>query len=229
MAKKKKKEEKYEFKIPEFDEIDYMRKEIESAKVAIITIAFAVPVALLSYMLTLAGVSIIAFFVGILGVFCLRYLYPLLKIKTEDFDKKTWLGNAAMMFFTWLAFWVLLLNPPFTDLSRPTITEVKVSIGSDWMDVREGGIIAVPLNGNSSTNITVRALVTDNVGIQSVRIIIKQGANPSQDFPMNPSLRNIYIYEIHDAKLSDSFTITIQAIDTSGRTQSFSFGATVVA
>jgi len=229
MAKKKKKEEKYEFKIPEFDEIDYMKKEMESAKVAIITIAFAIPVALLSYLLTLAGVSIIAFFVGILGIFCLRYLYPLLRIRTEDFDKKTWLGNAAMMFFTWLAFWVLLLNPPFTDLSRPTITEVKVSVGNNWMDVKDGGSIAVPLNGNSSADITVRAIVTDNVGIRSVNIIVRQGENPSQNLPMNPTPRNVYVYEIQDAKPNDSFIITIEAIDTSGRFQSFSFRATVVA
>ena len=172
MAKKKrrKEEEKAIFKRPDFDEKDYMRKEMLNAKVGIITFFYALPYAIVSWQLTLANLSIFGFLAVIIGIISLRYVYPYFKIDVEEFEKKTWLGNGAVLVLTWLSIWVLLLNPPFSDLARPDITGVQVSgDGAFWTNVTRLDEVTVQLQGSPGV-LAIKARVTDNVGIRNMSI-----------------------------------------------------------
>jgi hypothetical protein len=170
MAKKRHKtEEKVVFKKPDFDEKEYMRKELLNAKVGIITFFYALPYGIVSWQLTLANLSILGFLAVIVGILSLRYVYPYFGIDVEGFEKKTWFGNGAVLVFTWLSIWVLLLNPPFSDMASPDITNVQVSgnDGVNWTKAVRDEQTLVSLSG-PPYNVAIKAKVTDNVGIRRV-------------------------------------------------------------
>jgi hypothetical protein len=129
-AKKRKKEEDEAFAIPEFDERAYMTKEIAAAKLSFLIIALAVPVALALYGITVVGVPIVAFFLGLAVTFSLPRvvrLVPWPKVDTSALERRDWIGHGGTFLFSWLAFWILFLNVPFVDVTAPVISDVRVN------------------------------------------------------------------------------------------------------
>ena len=173
MAKKRKKEsaeeEEYEFKCPEFDERDYMKKEMRDAKVAIITIVFAIVVALMAYGLTAVGQTGLGLLFGALSLVLLPTIYRGLDIDTLSFEKKNWLGNGIMFLFTWIGIWILLCNPPFSDFADPDIEDVQFMVdGDEWAYIDDAATgIQVNESVVTGVNITIRARVSDNIDIKS--------------------------------------------------------------
>jgi len=171
MAKKRRKheEEDEEFHLPEFDEEKFLRKEVTGAKVMFVVVLLALLAAAISYFLTMAGVVIVAFFAGLSLILLVRYLVPAAGINTSGFEKKDWLGQATTYFFTWLAIWVIMMNVPFADVTRPSLTVyvnghlvstgVDEEVNQDWANVT--------------------AVATDNAGIMDVVISIN-GVAPVQ-------------------------------------------------
>lgn len=222
MAKKRHRtEEKVVFKKPDFDEKEYMRKELLNAKVGIITFFYALPYGIVSWQLTLADLSILGFLAVIVGILSLKYVYPYFGIDVEDFEKKTWFGNGAVLVFTWLSIWVLLLNPPFSDMASPDITSVQV-LGSsvNWTKVSRGANVNLPvLSGDD--NVRIKAKVVDNVGISRVEIQIRS-------FPQEvgliggaePHYYGSYFTVIVPPNTAD---VVISAWDGAGHRSTFSF------
>jgi hypothetical protein len=223
MAKKKKKEPKEVFKEPKFDEVEFMKTEVESAKTGVITILYAIPVAIISFELTVIGLAAIGFLVGIFAMFTLRFLYTKIGINLKGFEKKTWAGNAALLFFTWLLIWILLLNPPFSDLSEPSIIHVEVWVQDDngiwaktpltWINGRyQAGDIPIDTIANG-TNIKVKSNVTDNTGLASVRII-SLGGTIGNDTAMTLNSSYTYNYEFdYNLDLVEVYSFNIRAVD----------------
>ncbi|MFQ6106418.1 MAG: hypothetical protein ACE5QF_02340 [Thermoplasmata archaeon] len=221
MAKKKgRKEEKVVFKRPSFDEREFMRKELVNAKVGIITFFYGLPFAVVSWQLTLAGLSILGLMAAIIGILSLRYVYPFLGIDVEEFEKKTWLGNGAVFVFTWLSIWVLLLNPPFSDLASPLISDVQVSNDpAGWVDVSRGETVIA--NRSVGNNITIKAKVVDNVGISRVDMEYGTG-NKAEDVALLGGEPDTYIHTFND-ETGNLVEVTITAWDTSGHKSTFKF------
>src|SRR3989442_9326131 len=134
-----------------------MKKEMRAAKATIIIVLWTLPAALLSWGLTLAGVAVVAFFAGLGIMFLLKWLLPLLKVGISEYKRKDWIGHGATFFFTWLAFWILLLNPPFADLTNPVILGVTTP-GEAWVGC-EGTLhprsVTVTLNVSAAANVAV--------------------------------------------------------------------------
>ncbi|MFQ5838850.1 MAG: hypothetical protein ACE5HJ_08750 [Thermoplasmata archaeon] len=204
--KKRKKEEEYHFKMPEFDEVEFMRKEVEGAKAAIATIAYALLVGLLSYYLTLLGVALIAVPLGFIALYGLKYIYPLLKLDISKFDRKSWVGNGAIFLFAWLAFWVLLLNPPFLDISPPVVHQAKID-GASPEVLGNLGQAVLPLGGNSSFEFLV--LATDNV--QVVRVELR--VNGGEWREMDPTGDNGWFSATVDVAEKGLHRIEVRAVD----------------
>ena len=145
---------------PEFDEVKFMHTEMRAARSTIAVVLWTVPAALLSYGLTVSGVAVVAFFAGIGMMFLLKWILPILRIDVSEYKQKDWLGHGATFFFSWLAFWILLLNPPFADLTSPTIVSVSIDgvpLGCDGgVDTKAGG------------NNTISVVAGDNVGVTRV-------------------------------------------------------------
>ena len=146
---------------PEFDEVKFMRTEMRAARATIAVVLWTLPAAALSYGLTLAGVAVVAFFTGIGMLFLLKWVLPILKVDTSEYKRKDWIGHGLTFFFSWLAFWILLLNPPFADLTSPTIYGVTV----DGNPVSCGDLYSA-LGSMAALNVTAG----DNVGVVSVTV-----------------------------------------------------------
>jgi hypothetical protein len=117
MAQKKrkveeKKEPQYEFVPPDFDEKDFLEKDIGATKITMLSFVWGIVFGVV------AGLTnSISPFIGLLlifvGIYLMKYFLQAFKINTAEIDKKGWLGNIVMFFFMLLGTWIMLINPPF--------------------------------------------------------------------------------------------------------------------
>src|SRR5436189_4878918 len=142
-----------------------MKKEMRAAKATILVVLWTIPAALISWGLTLAGVAVVAGFAGLGMMFLLKWIFPLLNVDISGYKRKDWLGHGVTFFFSWLAFWILLLNPPFADLTNPVILGVSSpNFGSTacWGS----------LNITTPRSITLNVTASDNVAVSAVTVTI---------------------------------------------------------
>ncbi|MEM3342190.1 MAG: hypothetical protein QW728_05810 [Thermoplasmata archaeon] len=124
MPKKAKREttEEIEVKLPEFNEGEFYRKEIMNAKRNLVSIGYAFVISLISagFFKISMWLSIIVWFLSFSGI---KFVWDFAKLTPPDINWKTYLGAFWWHFITWLAVMVLLLNPPVSDWSNPTIND----------------------------------------------------------------------------------------------------------
>ncbi len=207
--------------MPEFDKAAFMKKEIEGARAALVTIGYALLVGLVSYYLTLLGVGYLAALLGLAALYGLRYLYPRLKLDVSKFDRKTWAGNGAIFLFAWLAFWVLFLNPPFLDISPPVIQAVEVPGGNPAL-ITPGSQTMLSLNGTDSFEIRVNAV--DNTRVAKVEIFVDDSGAVTMTPAEEPGWYSHTVTPVQEGKL---YVIRVKAFDHQGReSDTFEFGVT---
>jgi hypothetical protein len=162
----------------------------------------------------------------------------MLGIEVSGFKRRDWMTHGITYFFSWLAFWILLLNPPFGDFTPPTIQAISVSpyyVGylqntSHSLSCLPlvSGSVSVPFIGsNNSFYILFRA--TDNAGLRSVSVsAVPQGSG--QNLTLTPTLqtgRNRCIghqseqysggtYNVSFVPAASAYAITIVAVDMTG-------------
>jgi hypothetical protein len=221
--RKKEKDDHPDFALPEFDEGKYMRNEVEGAKAAVVTVLLAIPVAALLYGLAVWGLAIVAFFVGVALTFALPRLFGMLevlpwpKVDTSKFERRDWLGHGSTFFFSWLAFWILLLNAPFVDLTNPAISVTAfagtTTVAMDANLVQPVG--RAPANHSVIFNITI----LENVAVQEATIEI-QGIT----FPLNNTVGANYQFTYRPADGSVPLNgVVVYARDVNGHEARFSF------
>jgi len=247
MAKKRKKDkeekEDYEFRPPEFDEKEFLKKEISDTRTAVLTIVYASVFGIIAGVITLLGPGFAgaAFLVGIAGMFVLKYAYPIMKVDISGFQKKNWLGNLGAYFFTFLAVWVLLLNMPFSDHASPDVEAIIVWV-DDGTSVRGiefdlDGAAWVPLNStdkvdtmiSKAANITINitARVADNGKLALVTISI--GTQDSPPHAMTAERNERYGFTISSGDLSaeSGLVFFITAEDEAGNSVVYHTGKTL--
>lgn len=147
-----------EFKIPEFDKEEFLRREKRKAKTTFVSFLFGIVMAIICHFLWLnLDASIrwpLCFFLAIASIGFMAKILQILNIDISQFSKKEWAGSIAFYFFTWLAVFILSLNPPFYDASPPKIELVLLP------EMQQNG------------SILVLAHITDNVGLRDVHIKI---------------------------------------------------------
>jgi len=207
MAKKRRKhEEEEEFKLPEFDEREFLRKELVGARIMLVTVVLAVIAAIVSYAFTLSGVVVIAFFAGLALVFLLPYIVKLFRTETKGYTKRDWFGHGTTFFFAWLAIWVLLMNVPFADVTPPNL-DVKIEGG-----VYSNACACWQVN-NTTVKFNVTAIATDNAGIKDVSIV--STVNPQAQMNQQPD-SNMWVYTVTPASNWTNCLVTVTAEDTGG-------------
>ena len=238
MARRKRKEESTVWSPPEFDEIAFMRREIEGAKASVVTVAWAVLGALLSYgLFSLGGAlsAVAAFFAGLLFAFALPAVMPRLRLRTGDFKRKDWAGHGSIYFFSWLAFWILLLNAPFADFTSPTVHSFSVASFSSSAGVSEGvltcfpasGSVALSLGTNDSVYVIFRA--TDNLGSPGVQVRVNtvpvsssaierlgNQANPCNGANPRALPPDTYAIRFLDSTTTAPYEVVVTATDSAG-------------
>jgi len=201
----KKKDKASEWRPPEFDEVEFMKKEMRAAKATIVIVLWTLPSALLSWGLTLGNVAVVGFFAGLGMMFLLKWLLPLLKVDISEYKRKDWIGHGATFFFSWLAFWILLLNPPFADLTSPVI----LGVGSGPSYVLCGSDLKV-IPGNVTLNVSA----ADNVAVARVSETLSSG------LPVNLTQVSGKLWTTTVPVPAVPRDVTITAVDTSGHTAS---------
>ncbi len=207
MAKDKGKEDgskDYEFIPPDFDEDAFIHKEMVSFRTTIVLFVWGVIAALVSWAVfnAMDGASLawrIGLVIAAIMGYALRWLYPLLKIDIKHFARKDWLGTGFLFFFTWLAFFIVLVNPPISDYADPAAI-VYVS-----PDVQQAG---------AETSIHLFAF--DNAGIEDTDFVLRRGTTViADDADLTPRDGGF----TYTAKLSaGTYQYTWSATDNDGRT-----------
>jgi len=141
-----------------------MEKDMAGTRAAITTILLAIPFSIGSFAFAAIGLSPAGFLLGVVGLFSLPRLMPLVRVPTEGFARKDWISHAGTMFLSWLAFWILLMNPPFSDFTPPEISLIVVN--GAWVT---GPLVSV---NNTWTGTTINVTVSDNVGVRAATITV---------------------------------------------------------
>jgi hypothetical protein len=227
MAKKRKKEkqekEGYEYKPPEFDEEDYLRNEIRDTRALLVTMAYAALIGIASFGVMFTEVALAALF-GIIAIVFLRHIYPLVGVDTSSLEKKQWGGNIVMYLFTWLAVWILLTNPPFSDIAGPTVKDDKIYIENDpgnWTLYKDNPDLLM-----GGMNISINVTIVDNVEVDpdtvSIRIRIDGGddiTGPGGSDMFREGSRYWYVFPYNNG--SGEYVYTITAKDVNGNEEEY--------
>ena len=222
MAQKKKKEpevkEEYTFVPPDFDEKEFLEKDLKVTKTVLISALLAVVFGVVAY-----ATTSITFVLGLLlivaGAVALKKIFEFLPWDISSVENKTWLGNGAMFFFLALGVWVLLLNPPFSDSVEPQIGDLEVWNGN-YMYTRPYNNVTL------GAEITFNATVTDNGGLSSITFSF---TSPDLgDWPMVKADDGRYQLS-YTFDSTGTYNFTIIAVDDSGNSKSIPGSVTVVA
>jgi len=235
VARRKRKEDVPIWEPPEFDEVGYMRKEIESAKISVVVVAWAVVGAILAYLFYALNLPIVGFLLGLLVFAGLYFLLPMLGLPIHGFKRRDWASHAMVYFFSWLAFSILLLNAPFGDHTTPVVGSFEVGSSNITtpgarsiycFSATPGTPARVPATGNATVYVIFRA--TDNVGIRDVMAQVDNvNATPTlvADQPSvcvnsaTPTfLPNTYSLTFPNPNTGFVVSVSVTAVDTSGQT-----------
>lgn len=242
MARRKRKEEVPVWEPPEFDEVGYMRKEIENAKISVVVIAWAAVGGILLYLFYLLDLAIVGFLLGLLVFGALYFLLPMLGLPIHGFKRRDWASHAMIYFFSWLAFSIILLNAPFSDHTAPVVGSFEV--GSFNPD----GILPAPLanstycrpvvpgttaqpNVGSNQTLYIQFRVTDNIRVTSINATVSANAI-TQDVTYtdvsgqpsactaNPRTTNLpaTYYVTSTVGSTTNYEVTVRAVDSAGLT-----------
>ena len=211
MAKKRKdtpEEEELDFKLPQFDEEKFLKRERRNIKTLFICFIFGFLIGLISFGLWVLMTDSVfrwelALLFGVVNGIWIRYLFQKLNIDLSDFGRKGWITSYATYFVTWIFILIVLVNPPFYDGESPQI-ELAVLPGMQEI----GGTIQMT------------AVITDNVGINTnditFNLIFPDGTNQTPTFSFDNKLFN-YTYTNPENIMGD-YTYILSATDLSGHT-----------
>ena len=131
MAKKKKGEKaEPSFVFPEFNRTEWLEKEVRDSKAGLIGVAWALLVGLMSWQLSLAtGQARYGLLFGFAACFAIIKILPLI-IDTSSFERKSWAGPILTALFAWLGVFILLSNPPFSDIAPPRVGGLEIGRAS---------------------------------------------------------------------------------------------------
>ena len=236
MARRKRKEEEAVWQPPEFDEVGYMRQEIQNAKIAVMVIAWAVVGAILAYLLAL-WIPVVGYLAGLAAFAALYFVLPALGLPIHGFKRLDWISHASIYFFSWLAFSIILLNPPFGDHTSPVVGPFEVgsfNAGGNLtvpaanstvcFAVPPGGTQSLPISSSSNKSLYVLFRATDNVQVASISAKVN-GANTTftdvsgqpSACTSNPAHFNLAsTYQIIVPTGPSSYLVVVTAVDTSG-------------
>ncbi len=177
----------------EFDRIEYMKKEINKGKSTLIAVGIAPIFGLVSmaiFMLTLN--ALISLIMGMLGLIFLKPIYDILNIDIDKIGKKGWVKNGGVYFFTLLAVWIILMNPPFANFAGPQIhgAEIEILHEGEWVPQEE-----VNVTDGETVEIRVIAEITDNVAVDEESVEINFDDRGWRDMSKNESRDHIYEFE----------------------------------
>ena len=167
MAKKKKSEPSFEF--PEFDRTEWLEKEVRDSKAGLFSISWALLVGLASWQLALAtGQARYWLLFVFAACFAIVKVLPLV-IDTSSFERKSWAGPILTSVFAWLGVFILLSNPPFSDIAPPRVGEMEFYVG-------DGDNWNATMSPPDGEQLLFVVDLRDNRDVSGARLALQEGA-----------------------------------------------------
>lgn len=245
MAKKRKKDKKqdeeYEFRPPEFDEREFLKKELRDTRAAIAAVGVAVLFGIVAGLITAlsSGLVLVAFMIGMAGLVSLRYVYNMIGFDISGFTKKNWAGTAVTYFFTFLAIWVLLINTPFADLTDPSVEKVTIWVDNgttingieydaselSWKPMNETIVLNQLIHTWDTYTINITARIADSGGIAVAEIALN--SSTSTYIPLTKVSSGRYEFKITGDQIAGKSDLVffIHAKDKHGNERLFAPGS----
>lgn len=195
-GEKEETKEKPSFVAPEFDETDFLQTENRSAKMIYLSLASSLLAAVVSfflmrglYLLDVGNYRIIPVAVPIMMIPLVLYVFTRFGLDIKSLGWKKYLENGFMYFAAWAAVFLLSMNPPFSDFTRPSIGGVVVKVtdgsGKELWYLNE----TVHNYTQGDRSMEVFCLVTDNWRVEDLEINVFMRAPGSEwyEVPENAS------------------------------------------
>ncbi len=197
----------------EFDEEEYMKKEILKGKSTLISVAIAPIFGIVSwYVFTLTMDGFISLFAGMFGIVFFKPLYQKFNIDTSKIDKKGWIKNFGVYFFTLLAVWIILMNPPFSDFAEPEIGELQIE---EVMDMDDNLVELENVTEDEEYNVTLRVEITSNSDL----LTLEEGGVEAEldgrekEVSHAPNNNHEYLIQIEELSGNETYELLISAED----------------
>jgi hypothetical protein len=228
---KTEKKEESDFKLPVFDEHEFISLELRKSKMSFVAFLYAILMVIITFALYTVTYpdwrpSVV---IGLLAVAGIPFLANLIKMDISDFDWKNWVGAGAVYILSWLAIFILVCNPPFSDFAAPDIDddETKVSYqklnNETWVSWNTDN---TPPTLSSPNRIRIQTKITDNAEVDkdSVKLTIEPSLTDNSTktiFQMkNVKDSNYEIINVPENTTQGfnarKFTFTIEAEDVNG-------------
>lgn len=227
MAKKKKAEEEFVFVPPEFNEKEFIEKDLQDSKIVIITTIFGIAIGALAAVATIYVSGILGFFIIIaMGYVLFRVLFRLLKVDISGYKRKDYFYKGGTYLITAIALWILLLNPPFAFTTPPSFhgpaaVQMYEHSGGTWIPTSLNETTAATISPGE-VNITAHVL---SIGRASLTIYITQGTSQSHS---SMTLASGNTFDFITNVTAGSYTFYIVAKSPSGsRSTSATYSFTV--
>lgn len=162
------------FTFPDFNRRDFLLREMRDARVALVTILYALGVVAITFGVSQFSVKL-AILLGLAAPAGLIRVLPLVA-DTSEFERKNWMGPIATALFTWLGLWILLSNPPFQDFAPPRAYDLELytynADGDNWTVDNNWTSNSTVVN---TTDLLVVVQVLDNWEVEEVRLNVLRG------------------------------------------------------
>jgi hypothetical protein len=210
MAKRRKEkdeEEEKPFKLPKFDEEQFLKRERRNIKTTYLSAFFGFIMALVCFgFWALMGPEQgmrwpLVLLIGLVYAAAMKYVFLRLNVDLTDFTGKNWFASYAVYFFTWLVVFIVLVNPPIYDDEAPKVE-----------------IVTLPNIQEFGGTIKIAGLVTDNVEVKDIDFKIDFPDGSSQTITDYTFSNYILEYEfVNDVDMEGDFTYIITISDVNGR------------
>ncbi|MGE4274829.1 MAG: hypothetical protein AB7E27_02050 [Candidatus Methanomethylophilaceae archaeon] len=180
MAKKKRRapkeeEEKYEFVPPEFDEKEFLLKDIQVTKVLWVVTALAIIMGFFAYFFSeMAGEMVVGLLILMVSLIGMKQILALFRFDVSEIENKSMIGNYILFFFLFLGIWIICMNPPLADHTNPVIGDMNVTyeVSGEYMDASLSSNI-YSISGNGTIAVNISTLAADNTALSGVTIMWK--------------------------------------------------------
>jgi hypothetical protein len=204
MAKKKvrkaEEEDEDEFGPPPFDEKEFYSSELELSKATIVAALWGIMIAFITTaVFALAGDFYIGLAVGVVAALALKPMLDRLKLVTRQMETMKWLGMFFSYFMCWVAFWILLVNPPIMDLSAPVLKD------------------RTPRYQELGSQMRLSVEVMENSGLDSITVeVTRPGGSKETRADFDQSTLKLYQLGLNYS-VPGNYSYIVKARDTSGR------------
>ncbi|BAB60451.1 TVG1351159 [Thermoplasma volcanium GSS1] len=192
-------------KVPEFDEKQFLFDEKERAKSIVMIFIIGAVIGILSGYLQLIGYWYFSVLLLLIVLVFSEYILKGLGVKVS---KKTthrilFIGE---LFLTWIVFWILVLNPPFSHVSGPEISNIQMFSNGGWTSVPfSNGVynIAVP-------NDSFRVYVFAYSGVNFTKVVEYEAGGPPSIISSHLSGNYLY-FNLTNLNYDSTYYVSVYA------------------